>query len=251
VTTSHQEVTGGGADRSGAHAPPAPDRRSGPAPGPGTGRRPWWRRPWMLPLAAVAGWFLWITLPKYLTFDPGKTPIRLNPRFHLHYPLLLAHVLFGTVALLCACLSVWPWLRVRHPAAHRRVGRVYVFGGVLPTALLALSIMPFSQAPAGHTVAATLWLTTTFIGWRMSRLDREAEHRRWMTYSFALTLQIVWGRVMFAVLPRIPAVNMADPHTLGLIFETASWIGIFINLLAAQIFLEVTARRSAARATAP
>src|SRR5439155_15693472 len=134
-----------------------------------------------------------------------------------------------------------------HPAGHRWVGRVYVFGGALPTAVLALSIVPFSQGPAGNTVAALLWLTTTITGYRMARRDRETDHRRWMTYSFALTLQIVWGRVMFVVLPLIPGVNMADPHTLGLIFETASWIGILINLLAAQVWLEWTSRRTATR----
>ena len=244
MTTTHTEATGAGA--SGADDPgrPEPDRAASLDPTPG-GRRPWWRRPWMLPLVLVAAAFLSITLPKYLTFDPARTPVRLDPHFRWHYPLLLGHVTFGTIALVTVCLQIWPWLRERHPAAHRRIGRVYVFGGALPTGILALSIMPFSQGPAGNAVAAILWLTTTVTGYRMARQGREAEHRRWMIYSFALTLQIVWGRVMFVVLPLIPGVSLAEPHTLGVIFETASWIGFLINLLAAQAWLEWTARKAA------
>jgi hypothetical protein len=235
VTTQSPEVTG-------LRRPDdEPDR-------PATGsRRPWWRRPWMVPLALVAGGFLFLTLPKYLTLDPAQTPVQIDPGYPLHYPLLLGHVGFGTISLACVCLLIWPWLRRQHPAAHRRIGRLYVFGGVLPTAALALAIVPFSHGPAGNAAAAVLWVATTVVGYRMARQDREEDHRRWMVYSFAMTLQIVWGRVMFLVLPLVPGVTMTDPHTLGLIFETATWIGFVINLTAAQVYLELTARRAATR----
>jgi uncharacterized membrane protein len=200
------------------------------------------RRPWVLLWAGVTAWFLAISLPRYIGLDRSRSGVELNPRFPLHYPLLIAHVTFGTVALLTVCLQVWPWLRERHPAVHRWSGRVYVFVGVLPTALLALVIMPFSDAPVGHVVSATLWLATTITGYRMARQGRLAEHRRWMTYSFALAIAIMWGRVMLQVLPHVPGVNLDDPRTLALVLEAASWIGVLINLLAAQWWLERTAR---------
>jgi Predicted membrane protein (DUF2306) len=231
-------------DRPPARPVPAPSR---PAPLPPaaapTRARAWWRSPWVLPWAAVAGWFLAISLPHYVGLDRSRTPVRLNPDYPLHYPLLVAHVTFGTVALVTACFQVWPWLREGHRAIHRWTGRAYVFAGVLPTGLLALAIMPFSQGPVGNSVAAVLWLATTVAGYRMIRRGREADHRRWMTYSFALTMQIVWGRVMFKVLPHVPGVNLGDPHTLTIVFEAASWIGIVVNLLIAQWWLERTARR--------
>lgn len=205
--------------------------------------RAWWRSPWVLLWLPVAGWFLAISLPRYLHLNRGLTPVRLNPDYPLHYPFLVAHVSFGTIALVTACFQVWPWLRESRPAIHRWTGRVYVFAGVLPTGLLALAIMPFSQGPVGNATAALLWLATTVTGYRMIRRGRQADHRRWMTYSFALTMQIVWGRVMFKVLPHVPGVNLADPHTLTVVFETASWIGIVGNLLIAQWWLERTARR--------
>jgi hypothetical protein len=211
------------------------------------GATPWWRRPWVLLQTLIVAAFFVNSVPRYLTFDRGQSLIRPDPRFGLHYPLLIAHVLCGIVALTTVSLQVWPWLRQHHPAVHRWSGRVYVFAGVVPTALLALAITPFSSAPAGHTVASILWLTTTITGYRMARQRRYAEHRRWMIYSFALAMQITWGRVMLRVLPLVPGYDARDPHTLGLVLETASWIGFVINLLAAQWWLERTARRSAAR----
>jgi len=35
---------------------------------------------------------------------------------------------------------VWPWFRSTNPVAHRRIGRVYVFAGVLPAGLFGLVI---------------------------------------------------------------------------------------------------------------
>jgi len=206
--------------------------------------RPWWRHPWMAPLVALVAAFLALKLPLYLSLDRSRSLVQLDSRFPLLYPFLVAHVTFGSVALLAVCLQVWPWLRRRHPAVHRWTGRVYVFAGVLPTGALALAITPFSHGPVGNAVAAVLWLTTTAVGFRMARQRRRAEHRRWMVYSFAMTMQIMWGRVMFIVLPLVPGFDITDPHTLGLTFEAATWIGFVINLVVAQCWLDWTARRA-------
>jgi hypothetical protein len=222
--------------------PPTIAAGSAPARSPAPSRA-WWQRPWPLLWGGVAAWFLAISLPHYVGLNRSLTPVRLNPQYPLHYPFLIAHITCGTIALVTACVQVWPWLRENHLAVHRWNGRVFVFAGALPTGLLALAIVPFSQGPVGNATAAILWLATTVAGYRAARQHREAAHRRWMTYSFALTLQIVWGRVMFKVLVHVPGVNLADPHTLGILFETASWIGIVINLLVAQWWLERTPYR--------
>ncbi len=214
--------------------PPAAEPMFGPPPVP----RAWWRRQWMVPLAVAVVGFLALSLPRYLSGDRTRTPVQLNPGFPLHYPLLVAHVMFGSIALVGVCFQMWTWLRDHHPRVHRAIGRTYIFAGVIPTGLLALAIMPFSHGPAGNAVAAALWLTTTVAGFRAVRQRRYAAHRRWMIYSFALTMQIIWGRVMFVVLALIPGVDLSDPHTLTLVFDTAAWIGFVINLLAAQWWLE-------------
>jgi hypothetical protein len=203
--------------------------------------RAWWRRPWLVPLAVLVAAFLGYTLPRYLGFDRALTPVVL--RFSMQYWIVVAHVLCGSLTLVTACVQVWPALREQYPAVHRWVGRVHVWGGVLPTGLLALILAPFSHGPAGNFVAAVLWLLATGAGIRAARQRRYADHRTWMVYSFALTMSFLWGRVMFMALPMMPGFDPADPHTMTVTFDTASWIGVFINLIAAYGWLQWTQRR--------
>src|SRR6185437_15021071 len=90
---------------------------------------------WLAPaLAAVVVAFLVYSLPPYFT---GGT--RVPATFALHYPLLVGHVMFASVAMMSVVVQIWPGLRRRHPGVHRRVGRVYVFTAV-PAAMCAMVI---------------------------------------------------------------------------------------------------------------
>jgi hypothetical protein len=225
------------------HGPGEPDgtgsqRADGPDAAP---RRPWWRRPWFLPAAFVSFAFIFLFVPPYLTLDPSQARLpNLRTDVAWHYPFVVAHVLFGTIAIATVPFQVWPKVRQWKPAVHRFLGRTYIFAGVIPSGLMALAIVPFSAGPAGNTVGALLWLAATIAGYRMARQRRYAEHRRYMIYSFALCLQIIEGRIMVMTIPLLPGFT---PASFPLVLETASWIGIVLNLLAAQWWLERTARR--------
>ena len=161
----------------------------------------------MGPLAVVAVAFVAFSLPRYLSFDKTISLVK-QPNHPWHYPFLVGHVTFGSIAMLTAVLQVWPWLRRTHPKVHRIAGRLYVFAGVLPAGLLALSIgtvSPFGPATAAADVlGAVLWLTFTANGLRAARAHRYGEHRKWMIRSAALTFSIIanrlWGVVWVIVL---------------------------------------------------
>ncbi|HEU5475566.1 MAG TPA: DUF2306 domain-containing protein [Actinophytocola sp.] len=217
-------------------------RRSAPA-------RPWWRRPWMVPLGIIVIAFLAFSLPPYLSLQPAQSRVQLEANYPFHYLFVLGHVFFGTVAILTACLQVWPWLRRKYPVVHRYSGRVFVFGGMLPSVICAVALTPVSAGPFGNAVAAILWGATTFVGYRMARQRRWAEHRRFMIYSFAITLQVIWARVLFLGAPLVTTIDLND---LQLLLEAATWMGFVINLVLAQLWLDHTARRRrAARAARP
>ena len=57
----------------------------------------------------------------------------------------MAHILFGSVALVTACLQIWPWLRRTHPDVHRWSGRFYLFDGVFPGGLSVHGVAPVSS----------------------------------------------------------------------------------------------------------
>src|SRR4029077_19422883 len=85
-------------------------------------------------LAVVVVAFLAYSLPPYVT---GGT--RVPATFGLHYPLLVAHVMFASVAMVTAVAQIWPGLRARRPAWHRRIGRLYVYTAI-PAAVCAMVI---------------------------------------------------------------------------------------------------------------
>lgn len=90
--------------------------------------RPFFERPWIASLGVLTVVFLAFTLPPYLGLDPSQSRVPIH--FPMHYPMLVAHIFFGSVALSTACLQVWKWLRQHYPAVHRWSGRLYVFAGV-------------------------------------------------------------------------------------------------------------------------
>ena len=192
--------------------------------------------------------FVAFSLPPYLSLDARQSRVPQPDNFAAHYPILVAHVIFGSIALLTACLQVWPWLRQRYPRVHRIIGRVYVFGGVLPAGILGLTIGAYSPfgpfARVSNVLLALLWLVFTTTGYRMARQRRHAEHRRWMVRSFALTASIItnrlWAVIGFLVLsPQLDTLFGGNEKMLmWTIAGLATWLGWVIPLLVAEWWLE-------------
>lgn len=194
---------------------------------------------WIVAIAAIVVAFLLYQTPPYFSLDMARS--RIPVQFPAHYWLLVGHVVFGTVALVTMCMQLWPWLRVNHPAVHRWSGRIYVFGGALPTAFFAVVMFPVIP-PAGSlgvVMSALLWSATAILGWRAARRGAFAAHRKWMIYSFA----IVWGAVIWSFGFGLPLIRLAPDLNPVYIIEGARWIGWVANLVIAHWWLERTADR--------
>ena len=201
-----------------------------------------------MPFAFLVLVFVAFSLPPYLTLDPALSRVPKAEAYPWHYPVLVAHVLFGAVAILTCVVQVWPWFRQRYPAVHRVVGRVYVFGGVLPAGVTALAIgvvSPFGPLnQVGNVLMASLWLAFTITGFRMARQRRFVDHRRWMIRSFALTASIMSNRI-WAVVGAITLSPQLDTTfggsevaLLQAISGLAAWMGFIVPLLIAEWWLE-------------
>ncbi|RSM90463.1 DUF2306 domain-containing protein [Kibdelosporangium aridum] len=218
--------------------------------------RKWWRKPWVVPLGFVAAAFIAFSLPPYLTGDRAQSRVQ-QPEFTWHYPLLVVHVIFASVAMITCVLQVWPWLRTRYPHVHRLSGRIYVFGGVLPAGLTAFAIgviTPFGPAAlASGMVMAPLWLIFTYKGYRAARQRLFVDHRKWMIRSFALTMSIItnriWGVVFtISLMPQLETTFHGDDKLLTYSSAGATtWLGWVIPLLIAEWWLQrdEVARRKA------
>jgi uncharacterized membrane protein len=193
---------------------------------------------WTLALSVIVTAFLAFSLPTYLSVDPARS--RVPATFALHYPLLVAHVLVASVAMITAVLQIWPGLRARRPRLHRRTGRVYL-AAVVPAATSALVIgvlTPFGPIlAASNVVLAVLWLWFTANGYRAARRRDIPEHRRNMTLSATLALSVITNRIWAPVLyvslqPLRDSVFGGDGERFGwLIAGLAGWLGWSIPLV--------------------
>ncbi|WP_036437342.1 DUF2306 domain-containing protein [Mycobacterium sp. URHB0044] len=192
-------------------------------------------------LAVVVTGFLAFSLPPYFT---GGT--RVPATFGLHYPLLVAHVMLASVAMVCAVAQIWPGLRHRHPRLHRRAGRAYVCTAI-PAAACAMVIgaaTPFGPILAvGNVVLSALWLWFTINGYLAVRRGRIAEHRRHMIRSATLALSIItnriWTPVLFIGLHPLQdsAFGGSEEHFTWVVAGLGAWLGWSIPLLAVQWWL--------------
>ncbi|MDT7589702.1 MAG: hypothetical protein QOE32_7252 [Pseudonocardiales bacterium] len=217
------------------------------------------QRAWLPPLIVLSVLFLIFSLPPYLGFDPAKSRLPTRADYPLHYPLLVGHIMFGSVALLAGCLQVWPWLRGRFPRVHRWAGRLYLFGGVFPAGVLVLGVAPVSStgftSAVGNTTLAVLWLGTAAAGYRAARQRRFADHRTWMVRSFALTLSIVFNRVwliLFLILIDVPSVAGLFGGDETTRIQTAAAASVWLSWVANLLFAEwYVLRRKPAPARKP
>jgi len=203
------------------------------------------RRPWVVPLALLTVIFIGYAVPPYLTLDPAHARLQPMPPHASYYPLLVTHIFLGSVALLTACLQVWPWLRRSHLRVHRWSGRIYV-AAALSASVCVMIISPMGLHGANQRVANTmlaiLWFATTLAGFRAIRQRRYNDHRQWMLRSVALAFSIVafrvWMLIVFAALvPEIYRGAEVDSAALNQAIGVTSWVSWIVNLLIVEWWL--------------
>jgi hypothetical protein len=198
-----------------------------------------WQRPWIIPLWIVTGLFLYFQAGPFVGTPETEALIPPHDGFPAYYPLLITHIVGGTIAMITANFQVWPWLRRRFPAVHRWSGRAYVVSTVVG-AVCGLIILRFAPVVGqlGAFMSTTLWLITALVGYWAVRTNRYVLHRRFMLYSFALVMNNVWGLTAAKII--IEGGFNIDFTYLG---EGARWIGWVVDLMLVQWFLYKTAKK--------
>lgn len=163
--------------------------------------RPWWRHPWTAAAVVVVAFIPFALMP-YVTLDPGQSRIPVRFDIPLYYPVLIFHIFTAVIALILACLRISTWFKQRYPSAFLASERLYVFAGVVPSAISAFAIGAVSSfgpvTRTSHIMVATLWLVCTIKGYRLGRRGEAEEQRRWMLRSYVLTTAAIVNR-MWAV----------------------------------------------------
>lgn len=200
----------------------------------------WYRRPWVIPLALVVLGFLVYQLSPFRALDEATAPLPPHEGYPLYWPSLLAHMAFGTIAMVTVVLQLWPWLRRNHPKVHRISGRFYIVSTLI-SGVLALSIVGFTPplGQIGVSFATLTWMFTTTMAYIRVRQRRYAAHRRWMLYSFAVVMNNVWGVLIVRTGMSWPG----GPIDFVYLVEAARWVGWVVNLMLVQAWLNHTQKR--------
>ncbi|WIY05973.1 DUF2306 domain-containing protein [Amycolatopsis mongoliensis] len=190
---------------------------------------------WLLVVAIV---FALVLAYPYLSLDIGES--RLDVRDGLHYAVLVAHIFTAAVALVLGPLQFLPKIRARR-RVHRALGRVYLFAGVLPSALATIPVAVWSGRPVtqvGLTTAAVLWLVTGGLAYRAARRRDFAAHRAWMMRNYALTFLAVTSRVLvpLLLLVQVPFGGV-DPGSAPSLIPIGQTLGWVVNLIFAEFLI--------------
>jgi uncharacterized membrane protein len=146
---------------------------------------------------------------------------------------VLGHVSGGAVALFVGAFQMNAGLRARFLQIHRWLGRVYVVA-VLVGGLGGLGMATRSQGGLvthiGFGLLAVLWLATTAAAYRQIRRGDQANHRRWMLRSYALTFAAVMLRVYLpiALAAGVPFIDA---------YQAIAWACWVPNLLVVEWWL--------------
>ncbi len=195
----------------------------------------------------------------YAGFDPSNSNVGLRPNIPWHFPLLVAHILTGCVALGTGPLQFVRRIRT-HRRVHRYIGRAYLFAGVFPSSLAGLGVALLTTAgpvaSAGLVVGDILWMVTAVAGYRAARAHRYRDHGEWMIRNFAITFAAVSFRIWLPllILVQLPLLGTVYDGNFQPLFDHAysvtAWLAFIPNLLFVNSYLRRKHRRSVAEPTA-
>ncbi len=185
----------------------------------------------------LAGWI------HYLAFDLfiGSWQVRDAQRLGIHHllviPCLVLTLMLGPIGLLT-------YLVLRLVARRRWSGRVWMIASLVGaiSALIFVQRLPVFgslSTSVGVVFAGTAFLVCLVQGYRAIRRREIARHREWMIRTFAIGLGISTFRVLMPLL-MIPPVSATLPEA----WDTVVWLGFAINAIVAEVWINVTRRRS-------
>ncbi len=126
------------------------------------------------------------------------------PSFRARPLTVMAHTLFGPIALTLGLVNLLPAMRqLRRWPVHRWLGRIYLVSSIV-LGLAGLSLSFHAAGGLGPRVAfgllALATLGTSLMGYRCIRVRDVRHHREWMLRSYALIFAAVMLRIWMPIL---------------------------------------------------
>lgn len=159
----------------------------------------------------------------------------------------VAHMAPGLFWMIFAPLQFVRRIRRAAPRFHRWIGRITLAMTIIliPSGVVFAALHPFSGAfeeLAPICFYTMIYLIAATAGIRAALRKDYTVHREWMIRAFSIGIGISSVRIWFVLFM----------HTTGMhaqkFFATAFWLAFGVNLLIAEIWINVTRRQAEARA---
>jgi uncharacterized membrane protein len=147
------------------------------------------------------------------------------PKWHMW--VLATHSTLGGICMLMGALQFWPALRRKKPFLHKRIGKLYVYFGLLSMALAAvyLTVTPPERIYSGLTFYIGLWSLVILAFYSMimavyhAKQGQIAQHQVFMSLNFGLFLTAPLLRYDWLLLGMIfPSVRQEEINASANIF---------------------------------
>ena len=175
-----------------------------------------------------------------MTQDPA-TADDFDARYIRHPWVSLLHIVPGVLFLTFAPLQFVARIRRRRISIHRGSGRILAtcaaISGVL--ALVVNFVLPTFGGIS--TQAAVVFLSVLFL-FSLSMAIRHIlrkevrQHREWMIRTFAAAMSVATQRVFLILLRLLMGLSTEE------VFGASFWLGIGVNLLVAEVWINYTRR---------
>jgi uncharacterized membrane protein len=155
---------------------------------------------------------------------------------YARYPwLAYLHIVPGVVYLSLAPFQLWRGFRNRHPALHRRTGRVALVAGVI-SGVFAIAFGLFFSWGGTPQAAASVVFGAWFLfslgsAYRAIRAGVIRTHRRWMIRAFAVGLAVGTIRIWIGLFEGFGILDFRDA------FGAAFWLAFLMHAAAAELYL--------------
>ncbi|KQB39214.1 putative membrane protein (DUF2306) [Flavobacterium aquidurense] len=156
-------------------------------------------------------------------------------KISFYYPIFYGHVFSAIFVLLAGFFQFNSVLLKKFPAAHRNIGKFYVFVVLFLSAPSGLFIGLFANGELYSKISfvslSILWFCFTYKGFTAIKNKNITKHKAYMFRSFALTFSAITLRFWKVIL-----VYLFHPAPMD-VYQIIAWLGWVPNLLIVEYYL--------------
>ncbi len=175
-----------------------------------------------------------------MTQDPA-TADGFDARYIQHPWVSLLHIVPGVLFLTFAPLQFVARIRRRRISIHRGSGRILATCAAI-SGVLALVVNFLFPAFGGISTQSAVVFYSVLLLFSLSMAIRHIlkkevrQHREWMIRTFALAMSVATQRVLLILLRLLMGFSTEEA------FGAAFWLGISVNLVVAEVWINYTRR---------